>query len=192
VMFGAPFPDEMLKIGPVHPAYGGYGVYKCKNGHISIAILNEEQWLRLLKAMGPEYDYLKKIRYFGVTGLERFKASKTMNEAIEDWTSKHTCEEIEEILKKPDIDIPCLRVPSFYEILENKHYQDREMFVEVEQPFFGKVKIFGCPIKMASVKSRTFKHAPLLGEHNEEILKWLGYSEDEVLELYKEEVLKRE
>ncbi|PUA33006.1 MAG: hypothetical protein B9J98_02705 [Candidatus Terraquivivens tikiterensis] len=23
-MFEAPFPDEMLKIGPVHPAYGGY------------------------------------------------------------------------------------------------------------------------------------------------------------------------
>jgi len=189
-LFGEKFPEDMLKIGSVHPAYGGYGVYKCKDGYVAIAILNEEQWSRLIKGMGPKYEHLKKIKYFGVAGLERFKAAKEMNESIESWTTKHTCAEIEEALRRPDIDIPCLKVPSFYEVLENEHYKAREMFVEVEQPFFGKVKVFGCPIKMASVKCGNFEHSPLLGEHNEEILKWLGYSENEVHKLYEEEVLK--
>jgi crotonobetainyl-CoA:carnitine CoA-transferase CaiB-like acyl-CoA transferase len=148
--------------------------------------------MRLIKGMGPDYEYLKKIKYFGVAGLERFKAAKEMNEAIKSWTAKHTCSEIEEALRRPDIDIPCLKVPSFYEILENEHYKAREMFAEVEQPFFGKVKVFGCPIKMASVKCGNFEHSPILGEHNEQILKWLGYSENEIFKLYEEEVLKKE
>lgn len=192
-MHGEPFPEEMLKMGPQHPAYGGYGVYKCKNGHISIAILNEEQQMRLAKAMGPEYgERLKRIKLIGAIGLERFRVSKEINEIIEEWTSQHTVEEVEEVLKRPDVDIPCLKVPSFFEVLDNEHYKAREMFVEIEQPFFGKVKAFGCPIKLASAKCGKFKHAPLLGEHNEEILKWLGYSEDEIRELYKKGVLHQE
>jgi CoA:oxalate CoA-transferase len=192
--WGGEFPLDMIRMGPQHPAYPGYGVYKCKNGYISIAILNNEQWIRLLKGMGPEYyEKYKDIKVAGIKGFaERLKVAKLVNEIIESWTEKHTCEEIESTLKRKDVDIPCLKVPTFLEILDNEHYKVREMFVEIEQPYFGKVKVFGCPIKMASVKLGAFKPSPRLGEHNDEVLKWLNYTDEEIRKLYQEGILYRE
>ncbi|MEM1514680.1 MAG: CaiB/BaiF CoA-transferase family protein [Thermoproteota archaeon] len=193
-LYGEHLPEEMLKMGPQHPAYGGYGAYKCKDGYISIAMVTEQQWERLLNIMKPElpelmYKDLKEIKYFGAIGLNRIRFAKKINESIEYWTSKHTCAEIEEMLRRPDVDVPCFKVPTFFEILENEHYKAREMFVEIEQPHFGKVKVFGCPIKLASAKTGAFKPSPSLGEHNEEILKWLGYSSDEIYILYENNVI---
>jgi crotonobetainyl-CoA:carnitine CoA-transferase CaiB-like acyl-CoA transferase len=193
-LYGEELPEEMLKMGPHHPAYGGYGVYKCKDGYISIAMVTEWQWERLLKVMEPElprtiYEGLRKTKYFGAIGLDRIRFSKKINDAISIWTSKHTVAEVEEALKRPDVDIPCFKVLSFFEILENEHFKAREMFVEVEQPGFGKVKVFGCPIKLASTKTGAFKPAPFLGEHNEEVLKCLGYSDEEIRKLYENNVI---
>ena len=46
------------------------------------------------------------------------------------------------------------------------------------------------PNKMEGVGSEDWTPCPALGEYNYEILNtWLGYSKDEVLELYQEEVI---
>lgn len=51
--------------------------------------------------------------------------------------------------------------------------------VEVEQPLRGKFLTVGCPMKFSSFTPE-IKAAPLLGEHNEEILKELGYDDQQI------------
>ena len=55
------------------------------------------------------------------------------------------------------------------------------MMVEVEQPFIGKVRMYGSPLKFSETPSGIRGAGPLLGQHNEEIYcKRLGYSQEKL------------
>ena len=64
------------------------------------------------------------------------------------------------------------------------------MLVEIDQPKAGKVKIAGSPIHLSETPGKIYAHAPLLGEHTEEVLQEiLGYSRQDVDRLVAEGVL---
>jgi CoA:oxalate CoA-transferase len=67
------------------------------------------------------------------------------------------------------------------------------MMVEVEQPFVGKMKMYGSPLKMSETPCGVQGHGPLLGEHNDQVLiNLLGYSDKRIQELYADAVLYHE
>jgi crotonobetainyl-CoA:carnitine CoA-transferase CaiB-like acyl-CoA transferase len=59
---------------------------------------------------------------------------------------------------------------------------------EVDHPKAGKIKEVGFPWEFSKFKPRA-GIAPELGEHNHQILHGLGYSEADIAELKKEEVI---
>jgi len=60
----------------------------------------------------------------------------------------------------------------------------REMFVEVNHPVAGKMKITGSHIKLSETKPSVKTPSPLLGEHNDYVLKeYLNYSDEKIKEL---------
>jgi len=67
------------------------------------------------------------------------------------------------------------------------------MFVEVEHPKMGKIKVMNFPVKLSETPGQVVSPAPLLGQHNKEILmNYLGYTEEEVAQLLKEGVIAAE
>ena len=67
--------------------------------------------------------------------------------------------------------------------------RERGMFVELEHPVRGKFVMPGWPVKMSG-SSVPVEAAPLLGQHNEEVLgELLGYSAEQVAALREERVL---
>ena len=73
------------------------------------------------------------------------------------------------------------------DMLNDSQVIAREFFVPLER---GNTPMPGSPIKMEGVGSEDWTPCPALGEYNYEILNiLLGYSTDEVLELYQEEVI---
>ena len=98
--------------------------------------------------------------------------------AIEDWTMTKTKYEVMQICNP--LDIPVGPILSMKEISEEKSLRETGTIVKVEHPERGPYLTVGCPVKLSASPAEV-KRSPLLGEHNEEILKnVLGYEGSEL------------
>jgi formyl-CoA transferase len=61
----------------------------------------------------------------------------------------------------------------------------RDMLVKLDHPTRGEYVQVGMPINLSDSPVE-HKRAPLLGEHTEEVLQWLGHSEDEIAAMKQE------
>jgi formyl-CoA transferase len=78
------------------------------------------------------------------------------------------------------LDIPVGPILSMKEIAKEESLRETGTIVEVEHPERGAYLTVGCPVKL-SASPANVKRSPLLGEHNEEILKnILGYEDEEL------------
>jgi crotonobetainyl-CoA:carnitine CoA-transferase CaiB-like acyl-CoA transferase len=103
-----------------------------------------------------------------------------------------SAEEAERILEKHET--PCLRTRTIKELADDdEHVKAREMMVEIEQPFVGKMKMYGSPLKMSETPCCVRGHGPLLGEHTREVLgDVLKYGKEQIDALYAGGVLFQE
>jgi len=85
--------------------------------------------------------------------------------------------------------IPVGPVYHIDEVVEDPHLEARGMFVEIEHPRVGKMKVPNFPVKLSETPGVIKTAAPLLGEHTKEILtELLGYSDEKITELVKKGV----
>ncbi|HXL69429.1 MAG TPA: CoA transferase, partial [Xanthobacteraceae bacterium] len=101
-------------------------------------------------------------------------------ETIEQWTMTKTKFEVMEICNA--VDIPVGPILSMKEIAEEPSLRQTGTVVEVDHPTRGKYLTVGNPVKMSDSITEV-QRSPLLGEHTEEVLKVLGYSHKEVVEI---------
>jgi formyl-CoA transferase len=98
----------------------------------------------------------------------RLPRLKQIWDTIEAWTMTKTKFEAMDILNK--YDIPCGPILSMKEIAEEPSLRATGTVVEVDHPTRGRFLTVGNPIKMSEHVSEV-KRSPLLGEHNEEVLR---------------------
>lgn len=108
---------------------------------------------------------------------------------LEQWTTQYTVEENLEMLLEAGI--PCSQIYNAAQVFADEHIaKAREMFVKIEHPLIGEMTIMGNPIKLQDTKVTFQRHAPLLGEHNEEVYEqMLGIGKAQLDELKKAEVI---
>jgi len=54
------------------------------------------------------------------------------------------------------------------------------MIEEVNNPLYGTIKIPGLPVKLSETGGSIKLPPPVLGEHSEEILKHIGYTQEQI------------
>ncbi len=186
---GAPF--IMPRTSQKSPTSSPYGVYKGKNGSISIALLSDNRWSELVDLMGLGYEWLKTDpRTIDLAARCKSENVNLVHNALEGWVmSQDSVEEAER--KLDETGIPCSRVKSIEELATtDSHIGAREMRIPMVQPFLGPVTMYGSPLKFSETPATIRGYAPFLGEHNREVLSTvLGYSEEEIDTLYKEDVI---
>ena len=80
--------------------------------------------------------------------------------------------------------IPAAPINSIERVVKDPHIADaREMFVELEHPVAGKMKITGNQIKFSSNKVIIDSPAPTLGQHNKEVYQQLGIAPEQLSDL---------
>ncbi|MEU8656569.1 formyl-CoA transferase [Actinoplanes philippinensis] len=99
---------------------------------------------------------------------------------IEEWTERHTKQEVMEQLNARNV--PCGPVLSTRELIEDETLAALGSVVEVDHPERGPFKTVGNPIKLSD-STVDIERSPLLGEHTEQVLGELGYTEQGIGEL---------
>ena len=102
---------------------------------------------------------------------------------IEQWTMSKT--KMEVMAELNEVDVPCGPILSMKDIYEDKSLYEREMLVELDHPTRGRYVQVGSPINLSDSPIE-HERSPLLGEHTDEVLKWLGHSEAEIASMRQE------
>lgn len=152
-------------------------VWKTKDGKfVSTGLIEPYFWERFCHALGRE-DLIPHHHAKGEKLQEVYSAIK------ETFLTK-TRDEWFQIMKDADTCVsPVLELD---EVVNNPQLLSRDMFPELDHPTEGKVRQLGMPIKLSETPAKFRSFAPLIGQHTEEILQGLGYSEQQIEELRKQ------
>jgi crotonobetainyl-CoA:carnitine CoA-transferase CaiB-like acyl-CoA transferase len=161
------------------------GVFKGPKGWIVILAL-DRQWANVARALGkPE---LIDDPRFSSAG-RRGKNQKILIPMIEEWMQ--TFPDDDAVLKAlADHRVPAGPVLSIEETVSHPYFTARRMVRQVPDRILGDVTIPGFPFKFSAFPDELPLQAPLLGEHNEEILsQYLGRSHESVVALQQQGIL---
>jgi crotonobetainyl-CoA:carnitine CoA-transferase CaiB-like acyl-CoA transferase len=165
----APRPGQSLLNGAVP----FYCVYQTKDGQwLSIGCLEPWFWEALCRALGRE-DF---VPY----QMNADKYPEIFAHFRQEFKTR-TRDEWFEYLRQFDICVgPVYRLE---EVFNDPQVQARDMVVELEHPTMGKVQQVGIGAKLSETPGSVRSLAPRRGEHTEEVLLDLGYSQEETGEL---------
>ena len=154
------------RFGAQHSLAGPMGVYKAPRGWIVILTL-ERQWPSLAKALGrPEL--VDDPRF--ASGLERGRHRTELAEIIEGWMARFP-DDAAVLAALERERVPAAPVLSIADSVDHPHFKAREMVRRVPDPLLGEVTIPGFPLKFSAFPEALSLEAPLLGEHNAQVLR---------------------
>ena len=148
------------------------GVYETKDGKwFSIALVESFLWNNFCRATDREdllphqWPMTEERRQENFKILRELFKTKTRDEWWA-WTQ--------------DKDIAGTPVLDLEESFEDPQIKARDMLMELEHPTVGKVRQPGFPLKLSESPAEFNAFSPKTGEHTTEIMKSLGYDEEEI------------
>jgi CoA:oxalate CoA-transferase len=178
--------EVLTRVGNVSFGGSSSGVYSTTDGYVAIAAGSSELvWRRFCQTIGrPE---LLTDAKFATIAARRVHRDDTAA-IIQQWTGTRTKADVVNTLATAGV--PAAPVNTIDETVADPQVQAREMYVELEHPVYGAVKITGTPLKLSETPGRVERLAPLPGEHNEEVFGGLlGYAKDDLTQWEAEGVI---
>lgn len=167
-----------VRNGNAYASIAPYDAYQASDGWVIIACGNQKLYEKLCRDV-LDMPWMIDDERFATVPL-RVQNNELQKRYIEQWTTRHTVEEVTAIAL--DNGIPAGPILDVSQIVRDAHIAGaREMFVEVEHPVIGKMTVNGNPVKMSETPPRIATPSPVLGQHNDDIYRgWLGLSGDEM------------
>lgn len=167
-----------VRAGTGHPASAPYQAFETRDGLVLIGVITDEMWKNFCQALKLD-DLDSDPRYTTLEGRRKNRVELTSE--VAKITKEYGSRELESILVSARV--PCGRLMNVDEVIQDPHVQFRQLVEEVEDPQEGKVKIIRTPIFFSGEAPKIRQRAPLIGEHTNEILKEVGYSQEEIEEM---------
>lgn len=166
------------RTGNILPGIAPSNVYRTKeNDYIVMGANSDTVFKRLVEAMGQP-ELASDPRYCSHTA--RGKNMEELDKTIEVWTSTLETDLLLSILAESGV--PSGKIYSVKDIVNDPQYLARDMILNVDHPYFGKIKMPGIVPKLSRTPGEV--KAPgstRLGEHNERVYtELLGYSSEKM------------
>ena len=172
------------RFGNGHPSIVPYTTYQAADGMIAIGIGNERQFERTAEVLGhPEWATDERFVSNRARVENRTAIDGLINEAL-----SHDDADIW-LAKLKAVGVPCGKINSVAEALDDPHTAARDMIETVEHRTIGALKMLGIPFKFSETACSVRRPPPTLGQHNEEILGELGLDDKAIAELHQAKVI---
>ncbi|MBN2240829.1 MAG: CoA transferase, partial [Dehalococcoidales bacterium] len=155
-------------------------VFRChdEDRWCAIAVTTDDEWQNFCKVIGAP-DWTQDPKF--ATLSARKENEEELDRLVEEWTTKHLAFDVMNMMQTDCIPAGVVETgeDQLEHDLQTKH---RELFQEIDHPKLGKLRVVSSPFKLSKVPCKP-ERSPLLGEHNEYVLKkLLGYSDEEVVD----------
>lgn len=118
----------------------------------------------------------------------RLRNAPAIEAIVGDWIGSLQTDEVLDIIGRAGV--PCTKVATIDEVVENPQLRHRNQIVEIDHPAAGKVSMAGVTMKLSDTPLTIRRPPPTLGQHTAEILAgWLGLSDIQIKELMDEAVV---
>jgi crotonobetainyl-CoA:carnitine CoA-transferase CaiB-like acyl-CoA transferase len=152
---------------------------------VAVAVATDEQWRSLRSALGepawaaePQLD----------TAEGRRRAQDEIDARLAEWCRDRQAEEV--VSRLAQAGVPAAIVTQPHNQPDLPPFQSRRFFEEVKHPVIGNSRYSTLPIRFERGPERWHtRHAPLLGEHNRELLRQLGLTSEDIDALEAEGVI---
>jgi crotonobetainyl-CoA:carnitine CoA-transferase CaiB-like acyl-CoA transferase len=146
---------------------GGPRFKPCKDGYFAgLGVLgNDAMWGKVRGLMGdPEWA----MGDVCASQASRRDHAAQLEPLIMDWMKDYTKAELFYMGQRAGIS--CFPVNTVADVYAAEQYQARGFFQDVDHPVAGKYSFPGIPFHFSDQQPGIRRHAPLLGEHNDEVL----------------------
>jgi crotonobetainyl-CoA:carnitine CoA-transferase CaiB-like acyl-CoA transferase len=174
-----------LLIGGKHPVLMGNdnftaapsGTFVTKDGYINIAANKQEQWEDLCDIVGvPELKEDSRFKERDTRKANRKLLTPLIEEKLKEKETKYWADALNEK------GIPSGEILSLDEALHQPQVEHRKALTEIDTPNVGKIRVFNMTAKFDKTDGDVNLPPPTLSEHTTEVLKKLGYNDEEIKE----------
>lgn len=166
--------------GAHHFAVSPLGMFKCTEGYVIMAVL-QNQWESFCKALGKP-ELFDDPRF--IDNTQRVENRAPLNTLIEEALAKYpTAIEAAEDWGF-NYHLPIAPILSIEQAVNHPHLIERETIRTVDDPVFGSFQVPGMPLRFSAAPRHPELTAAYMGEHNVEVFtRYAGISEQEVRDL---------
>ena len=121
------------------------------------------------------------------TQVGRSKHRREINDAIGEITKTKPAEHWIELMEANGI--PCGPIYTIDQVFADPQVKHLGMATKMVSPYIGETEVVASAINMSGVSKAIRLHTPDAGEHQDEIMKSVGYTDEEISEMRKKGVI---
>ena len=159
--------------------------FKTKDGWVLVQTVGGPLFKRWADLMGEDH-WLDDDRF--KTDISRGDNGEIISERLASWCAERTNEEVLAEMEKARI--PAGPILSPQQVLEDPHITAKGLFESVEYPGLDTpAPLMKTPVELSETPGEIRSRAPKLGENTDEIMKELGYDQNQIIDLRKKRVI---
>ncbi len=171
--------EPAKRLGNQHATITPYQPYKARDKWFNIAVGSERLWQKFCKILGIEETVMIDERF--ATNPGRNVNRPALNQILEPILA--TRDAAVWLAEFDAAGIPCGPIYDVGEALNDPQVLARGDIVETEHSTAGRVKSLAYPVHFSEEMVAYRRAAPTLGEHNQDILRELGYLDGDIADL---------
>ena len=166
--------------------FESFPLFKAKDKPISVIVVADSDFQRFCEVIGCKLYEEEKYATFEQRVLNKETLIPEIEKYLEDKEADVLCEELDKM------GIPVASINQLDEIHKDPQVIEQGSLVEVEHPLAGKMRMPKPPFNFFNQNDFPKSHAPILGQHNREVLSELGVEEKELKRMEERERVNKE